>query len=98
MSKELDEIIEKTEGIVVIQITENFYSIDDEIEKFRISLEEKFGSGMISFFKINFSKNKDWIEHHSVFGSPATLIFKSGSLYMQILGRFNPKDILERLN
>lgn len=96
MSDELEEMIQIKKGYVIVQITENYYNIDEENADFKKKVENKLGKDAVSFIQINLSNNRQWALGYKVFGSPATLIFKDGALYLRILGRFCADDFLER--
>jgi hypothetical protein len=98
MSEELENIIKTHSGYIVIQITESYYFLEQEIERFRNKIEKKFEDTQISFIKINYSEHKDWTKKYMIYGSPAVLIFKDGDLFFRFFGRFNPDEILEKIN
>lgn len=88
----LEEFVEKTDGTVVVVFSEPFHPGSEALASRIRGLAEQRGLHAVLTGP---ESHRAWAAHHGVFGTPALLVFRDGSLVQRLHGALPEQTLVE---
>ncbi len=96
MSDVLDDFLKRQQGVVLVNLWEEYADACSLMEKVMKQLEKVVGE-RLHILRLPMSENRKWAEHYRVRGTPSVLVFQDGKLIARFRGKMEYKEVVNKL-